>query len=102
MLDLNRVYAKLASQGSLRQDEGVAVLAELENMNKLSAYLASCHAATLEALPKGASKSMRLRLTAICNHAAKGLTGDITWMKSPPTRLDAARQCEKAARGQGA
>lgn len=98
MMDLDRVYAKLASQGLLRQDDGVAVLTELERMRALSAYLASSHAATLELLPASASKTMRRRLAEICAFASRGLTGDMGWLSLPTTPLDAARRCERAAR----
>lgn len=98
MMDLERVYATLASKGSLRQDDGMAVLSELERLRTLSAYLASCHAGTLESLPASASKTLRRRLAEICSFASRGLTGDMGWLRLPTTPLEAARRCEKAAR----
>lgn len=43
----------------------------------LAYYLADCHAASLELLPKSASKSLRTRLKSICASAAHCfITGD--------------------------
>lgn len=43
---------------------------EAAHWRLVASYLASCHAATLEGLPKSASKSERRRLTQICRKAA--------------------------------
>lgn len=42
----------------------------------LSSYLASCHAATLEGLPKRAAKSERARMVRICLNSAEWLRGN--------------------------
>lgn len=41
----------------------------------VAAYLASCHAASLEDLPKSSPKSRRSRLVSICNKSASYLQG---------------------------
>jgi hypothetical protein len=41
----------------------------------IAAYLASCHAATLESMPKSTSKRERKRQTSICAKAAAYLRG---------------------------
>ena len=70
----------------------------------VAAYLASCHAATLESFPKSGSKSERRRLTKICNKAALYLLGK----DAPPrfTGYETAIQsdierCQKAAEKYG-
>ena len=96
MVNIANLYAKLSRNESLRQADGMAVLEELERMGSLAAYLASCHAASLESLPKSASKRERQRLIAICETAAKGLTGDMSGLVSRPSVVDAARRCSRA------
>lgn len=46
----------------------------------LASYLASCHAATLEGLPKRAAKSERARMVRICLSCAGWLREDGTSM----------------------
>ena len=71
---------------------------EVQQWKRIAAYLASCHAATLQGLPKSASKSSRKRHVDICTHAAEMLRGK----RLPPfahldtVESDAAR-CERAA-----
>lgn len=48
---------------------------EILHWKFVAAYLASCHAATLESLPKSASKSSVKRHIAICRKAASYLRG---------------------------
>lgn len=48
---------------------------EAEHWKFVAAYLASCHAATLEGLPKSAPKSGRKRHVEICRKAAAYLRG---------------------------
>lgn len=48
---------------------------EVEHWKHIAAYLASCHAATLEGLPKSAPKSQRARHVDICRKAAAYLRG---------------------------
>lgn len=49
---------------------------EILRWKRVAAYLASCHAATLEGLPKSASKSSRQRHANICTKAARFLKGE--------------------------
>jgi len=53
---------------------------EIEHWKFVAAYLASCHAATLEGLPESAPKSARRRFSCICENAAAYLRGK----SSPP------------------
>ena len=53
---------------------------EIQHWKFVAAYLASCHAETLESLPKSASKSFIKRHVAICRKAASYLRG----MDAPP------------------
>lgn len=48
---------------------------EARQWKGLAAYLASCHAATLEGLPKRAAKHERARMVKICLDAAEWLRG---------------------------
>lgn len=48
---------------------------EIEHWRLVASYLASCHAATLESLPKSASKCSRKRYVEICRRAAAYLRG---------------------------
>jgi hypothetical protein len=80
---------------------------EVQHWKHVAAYLASCHAATLEGLPKSAPKSQRRRHVEICRSAAAYLRGK----ESPPwygteskdvaIERDIVR-CEKAAQKHGA
>ncbi len=82
MLDVQAYYGKLVRHEPLTEDEVNALLKELRAMRMASAYLADCHAASLESLPKSASKSMRDRLVSICHKAVSLLeadTGSIGW-----------------------
>ena len=76
LFDIKGAYAKLAKNTSFSEDECVELLRELAHFRASAAYLASCHAATLESLPKSASKSSRSRHATICDAAAKLLDGD--------------------------
>lgn len=48
---------------------------EIQYWKYVASHLASCHAATLEGLPKSASKSTRQRHVNICSSAAEYLKG---------------------------
>lgn len=76
MLDIGICYQKLADKEAISEDETVALLKELAHFRRAVAYLASCQASTLEALPQSASKSIRSRMVARCDMAAKLLSGD--------------------------
>ncbi len=75
MIDFQRYYGKLARKEAISEDEILNLLSELRRMNEVAAYLADCHAATLEGLPKSASKSATNRLVSICARAADMLQG---------------------------
>ena len=101
MIDHQHYYGKLARKETLTEDEILVILAELRRMNGVAAYLADCHAATLESLPKSASKSAVNRLVSICARAADMLQGgsephsgmrDFTGMVE-----SAARRCARVA-----
>lgn len=97
MLDIQAYYRKLANREAISEDEIVALLKELAHFRGSLAYLASCQAATLESLPKSASKSGRGRHVTLCETAAAMLAGDGSRMKYPE-HLDAARdRCLRAA-----
>jgi hypothetical protein len=49
---------------------------EADQWQRVAAYLASCHAATLESMPKSAGKHARIRQSTICCNAAAYLRGD--------------------------
>ena len=51
------------------------LLKEVAHWKRVASYLSSCHAATLESLPKSASKSSRERHVSICKKAANMLRG---------------------------
>lgn len=48
---------------------------EVQRWKRIAAYLASCHAATLEGLPKRTSKRERDRYVSICTKSASMLRG---------------------------
>ncbi len=60
-----------------------------------AAYLASCHAATLEGLPKSVSKRERERFKSICRKAAR-LLRELETPKPAGNRVaDAIARCER-------
>jgi hypothetical protein len=63
------------------EDQIEVLKKESEHWKFVAAYLASCHAATLESLPKSASKYLRDRLVKICEKSVSFLTGE----SSPPS-----------------
>jgi hypothetical protein len=109
-----QIDLSLRSQLYDRGDRGDAVAAEAGNRlgdlgrevahwQELAAYLASCHAASLESLPKSAPKSLRTRLVTICSSAANALRMKVTLRLggnlSGRARLDhQALRCETAVR----
>lgn len=97
-IDLQKYYGKLANNQAVSEDEIVDLLKAMANMQKTAAYLAECHAATLESLPKSASKSTRSRFMAICEAAAKGLRGDNSGIRFPNGLDVAAERCDRAVR----
>ena len=79
---------------------------EVQHWKHVAAYLASCHAATLEGLPKSAPKSQRNRHAEICRKAAAYLRGKDSppWLgtqsKEAAIEWDTKR-CEDAAEKYG-
>lgn len=95
-LNLAAYYTNLASNQALSENETVALLKAVDHFQKASAYLADCHAATLESLPKSASKSARSRHEAICRTAAQLLEGDASGIRYPTTVEPVRARCMKA------
>ena len=74
---------------------------EVMYWKSIAAYLASCHAATLEGFPKSGSKSERRRLVAICKNSAAYLRGTIQppYFSPTPERIAVeVERCEQAAK----
>jgi hypothetical protein len=67
---------KLALSEALSNGEVSALVKELEYTQRIAAYLAECHAATAESMPKSTSKANKERLVLICKIAALALNGD--------------------------
>lgn len=76
------------------------------NWKLIAAYLATCHAATLEGLPKSTPKSSRHRHASICRKAAAFMRG----IDSPPRLWQASdesivakeiERCENAVKDHG-
>lgn len=97
MLDIQHYYAKLANKQVITEDEAVVLLKELAHFREATAYLASCQAATLEGLPKSASKSARGRHERICLTAVKLLDGDRSDIRYPNDPEAAKARCLGAA-----
>lgn len=94
--NLDFYYTKLASNQALSENEAVAMLKAVDHFQKAAAYLADCHAATLESLPKSASKSARSRHELICRTAAQLLEGDASGVRYPTTVEPVRARCMKA------
>ncbi|MYM92466.1 hypothetical protein [Duganella vulcania] len=97
MIDTAAYFAKLAAGEAISESEVQALLNELQSSRTTAAYLADCHAATLESMPKSASKSSRVRQRTICEIAARALRGDRSAVRFPVSVEAAAARCEQAA-----
>lgn len=95
--NIDAVMKKLASNDVVSEDEIAGLVADLRHFRTLAAYLAGCHAATADSLPKSASKSAKSRMVAICQTAARGLGGDITAVRFPTKVEHELEYCETAA-----
>lgn len=99
LIDLDNL-AKRARHGPIvTAEEFEAVLGELAQFRALAAYLASCHAGSLEvnlAMRRG-SKKERRRLRTICDIAARGLSGSAFAAHFYTDVNEAARRCKDAA-----
>jgi len=97
-IDTSAYYSKLANNQPLTEGEIVALLKGYEGAQLTAVYLADCHAATLESMPKSASKSLRTRLGAICRNAACLLEGGFN-VVSRPARAETVRErCLRAVK----
>jgi len=99
MLDTAPYYKKLADNQPLSEDDIITLLSAVKHAQEAAAYLADCHAATLEGLPKSASKSSRTRLVAICKTSAKALKGDLSGIRYPSNPEKVISRCERAIAG---
>lgn len=92
--DIKACFAKVARGEAFSEDELVAVLKMAEHLLNTSEYLASCHAATAEGLPKSASKTSRERMASICLTAAKALKGDSSGLRFAGRVEATIKRCE--------
>lgn len=97
--DLHALTKKVADRQSLTEDEVMSLIRAVRHYQYATAYLASCHAATAEGLPRSASLSAMRRHHSICTKAAELMEG-----RSPPSHdrwpysLDhEIGQCNRAA-----
>ena len=98
MIDLRAYYNKLADHQSIGEAEIEALLKELSCLRNGLAYLASCQAATLEGLPRSASKASRKRYAHICENAAAFLEGDDSKIRHPDCLDEVRNRCLRAIR----
>ena len=74
---------------------------QLRRWKRIAAYLAECHAANAEGLPRSASKRERSRQHSICERAMNWMASD--WMEPDHKQPDgeevasAVRRCSAAA-----
>ena len=100
MIDLNAIYGKLAKNEVIPEGEIVGLLKELAAFRIGVAYMAECEAATLESLPKSASKSNRTRQIAICSTAVKILQGDTSSIQYHTKFEHALDRCIQAVKAE--
>lgn len=98
--DTKRYYDKLARNEPIAKAEVLALLQRVVALEKGLAYLASCQAATLEGLPKSASKSARSRHVTLCKMAAEFLDGNLMSLRYPDTSEHAQKRCLEAIASQ--
>lgn len=96
MIDINVIYGKLEKNEVISEDEIVDLLKELTLFRSGMVYMAECEAATLESMPKSASKSNRARHTAICATAVKIFQGDTSSIRYHTKFEHALDRCIKA------
>lgn len=75
MLDLDALRRKVVDHVPISESEINALIAELEHFRSTAAYLADCHAASAEGLPRSTSKYSRKRHAEICSAAALLIQG---------------------------
>jgi hypothetical protein len=91
--DTTPYYRKLASNEPLTEDEIVSLLKAVDSFRNATAYLADCHAATLESMPRSASKSARTRMESICKTSAELLDGGYNPLTHRSTPDAAQKRC---------
>jgi hypothetical protein len=96
-LNYSDYYKKVANREPLSEDEIVALLKHAQHFEQVAAYLAGCHAASAEGLPRSTSKFARGRMLAICQTAAKALRGDISAIRYPSKTEHEIERCERVA-----
>jgi len=99
MIDTNALSNKLARNDPWDRRECRELLQELRDLRVTAAWLADCHAASLQALPRSASKSARSRHMLICERAEAALRhGVVPTTGSDPEQAirNAVDRCSKA------
>lgn len=104
MFDIHNAYKKLANNEALSNAETQYLLKELEHFRATAAYLANCHAASAEALPRSASNGVKRRHIAVLRAAIDALKHSrITWALAPGSTEKqvevAAERCERLLLG---
>lgn len=95
--DTQSYFRKLANNEALTEAEIVALLKAVDSYQAATAYLAECHAATAEGLPKATSKTERARQKTICLSAARLLEGDTSVIRHRSSLDGAKARCLAAA-----
>lgn len=96
MLDIDALRKKLYDGENLTVDESKALISELAHFRSATAYLASCHAATAEGLPKSTSKSTLVRYAELCRISKRVLEGDAGGIRYPESMESAKKRCSDA------
>lgn len=94
--DLHALTKKVADRQSLTEDEVMSLIRAVRHYQYATAYLASCHAATAEDLPRSASLSAMRRHHSICTTAAGLMEGRSLLHRDYPLDYEVAR-CNRAA-----
>lgn len=96
MLDLDALRRKVVDHVPLSDSEINSLIAELEHFRAAAAYLADCHAASAEGLPRSASKYSRKRHVEICR-AAVSLIQGVSGVGMPRDLHVVSQRCLDAA-----
>ena len=73
--DTKKLFKKVADQEAITVDEVVSLIKAVDHLEQVSAYLASCCAATAESLDSSTSISQLRRHASICETAVGLLKG---------------------------
>lgn len=95
-VDLTDLRLKLSTGKPLSESEIEGLMEAAIAFRAGVAYLASCHAANLESLPRSASKSSRSRLVDICKISAELQDGKTQSIKFPADPEATKSRCMKA------